>query len=42
VRSASESADTSAWSDGSCYFEERRDRISVRDLVAIRLRHRCQ
>ncbi len=42
MRSATESADTSAWNAGSCYVEERRDKISVRDLVAIRLRHRCQ
>ncbi len=42
VRSASESPDTSAWNAGTCYFEERRDTISTRDLVLVQLRHRCQ
>jgi hypothetical protein len=41
VRSASESADTNGWTGKSCYFEEQRDKISDRELVAIRLRHRC-
>ena len=41
VRSASESPDTSNWIGESCYHEIQRDRISLRDLVAIRLRHRC-
>lgn len=42
VRSAAESPDTSAWNAGTCYVEEQRDCVAVRDLVAIRLRHRCQ
>jgi hypothetical protein len=41
IRSDGESADTSSWRAGSCYFEERRVRVDVRQLVAIQLRHRC-
>ncbi len=41
IRSSTESPDTASWSAGTCYVEERRDSISVRNLVAIRLRHRC-
>jgi hypothetical protein len=40
-RSTTESPDLSSWSEGTCYFEEERARTSIRDLVAIRLRHRC-
>jgi hypothetical protein len=40
-RSRDESQDTSSWSGDSCYFEEARDDVDVRGLVAIRLRHRC-
>ena len=36
-----ETADVSSWSDETCYFEERRDELPVRGLVAIHLRHRC-
>ncbi len=41
VRSATESADVSAWNTGSCYIEERRDSTSSRALVVIRLQHHC-
>lgn len=41
VRSASESPDTGNWIGQSCYHEMKRDKISLRDLVAITLRHRC-
>jgi hypothetical protein len=41
IRSATESRDTSSWNTGTCYFEQRRDTMPVRDLVAIQLRHRC-
>ncbi len=40
-RSRDESADVSSWSDDTCYFEERRDELPLRGLVAIHLRHRC-
>ncbi len=40
-RSRDESADLSSWSDATCYFEEGRDELPVRGLVAIHLRHRC-
>ncbi len=40
-RSRDESADVSSWSDETCYFEERRDELPLRGLVAIHLRHRC-
>lgn len=41
VRSREESPDVDSWSAGTCYFEEARDELPVRGLVAIRLRHRC-
>ena len=41
VRSASESSNTGNWIGDSCYHEMQRDKISLRDLVAIQLRHRC-
>jgi hypothetical protein len=41
VRSRDESPDIGSWSNGTCYFEEARDELAVRGLVAIRLRHRC-
>lgn len=41
VRSSDDSPDTSSWNDGTCYFEEHRERTSVRNLVLIQLRHRC-
>ena len=40
-RSREESADVRSWSDETCYFEERRDELPLRGLVAIHLRHRC-
>lgn len=41
VRSREQSPDVDSWSTGTCYFEEARDELPVRGLVAIRLRHRC-
>jgi hypothetical protein len=41
LRSASESPDTGNWIGTSCYHEVQRDKISLRDLIAITLRHRC-
>jgi len=41
IRSASESSNTGNWIGDSCYHEMQRDKISLRDLVAIQLRHRC-
>ena len=41
IRSLEESSDSTSWSAGTCYFEERRDTTSVRRLVSIQLRHRC-
>ena len=41
IRSREESPDVDAWSAPTCYFEEARDELPVRGLVAIRLRHRC-
>lgn len=41
VRSREESADVSSWSDDTCYFEEAREELPLRGLVAIHLRHRC-
>lgn len=41
VRSETESTDTSSWRTGSCYVEEKRERISIRHLVLIQLRHQC-
>ena len=40
-RSREESADVNSWSEDTCYFEEGRDELPLRGLVAIRLRHRC-
>ncbi|MEQ1727452.1 MAG: hypothetical protein ABL982_03650 [Vicinamibacterales bacterium] len=40
-RSRDESVDVRSWSDDTCYFEEFRDELPVRGLVAIHLRHRC-
>jgi hypothetical protein len=40
-RSRDESQDVSSWSEETCYFEERRDELPLRGLVAIHLRHRC-
>jgi hypothetical protein len=41
IRSESESPDTGAWRDDTCYVEIKRDRLQVRRLVAITLHHRC-
>jgi hypothetical protein len=41
IRSTTESSDLSSWSEGTCFKEERRDSISTRNLVAIRLVHTC-
>lgn len=40
-RSRDESADVRSWSEETCYFEERRDELPLRGVVAIHLRHRC-
>ena len=40
-RSREESADVNSWSDDTCYFEEGREELPLRGLVAIHLRHRC-
>jgi hypothetical protein len=41
IRSKSESPDVGAWREDTCYVEIKRDRLDVRDLVAITLHHRC-
>ena len=41
VRSRSESADTTAWTEGTCYVEIQRNAIEVRHVVAVVLHHRC-
>jgi hypothetical protein len=41
IRSRSESPDTTAWISGSCFVETKRQTVSVRDLVAITVQHRC-
>jgi len=40
-RSRDQSGEVDSWSDETCYFEEAREELPVRGLVAIRLRHRC-
>jgi hypothetical protein len=42
LRSSTESQDTGSWSEGTCFREERRDRISTRNLIAIRLINTCR
>lgn len=41
IRSTEEGGDADSWSAPTCYFEEARDELPVRGLVAIKLRHRC-
>ena len=41
VRSREVSADVGNWSENTCYFEEGRSEAPVRQVVLIRLRHRC-
>lgn len=40
-RSREETPALQDWTDGTCYFEEQRDDLDVRGIVAIRLTHRC-
>lgn len=40
-RSREVSASVDGWTDGTCYFEEAREELPVRGLVAISLTHRC-
>ncbi len=41
VRSREESGSVESWADGTCYFEEAREDVDVRDVSVYRLRHRC-
>jgi hypothetical protein len=41
IRSREASEDVDSWSAPTCYFEEGREELPVRGVVAIRLRHRC-
>jgi hypothetical protein len=41
LRSRDESADLSAWSDGTCFVERSREELAVRGLVAIVLQRSC-
>lgn len=41
VRSAEVSADLDSWSAETCYFEEGRVEVPIRQLVLVHLRHRC-
>ncbi|MGE0449491.1 MAG: hypothetical protein AB7Q29_07900 [Vicinamibacterales bacterium] len=41
IRSREDGRSTASWTDGVCYSEERRDGLSTRSLVALRLRLDC-
>jgi len=41
IRSRENAADVSAFMAGTCYFEEAKEEVDVRQVVIYRLRHRC-